>query len=1083
MRLRKKILLTSFVTLLLLFTSLAGTLLYFYFKPSAIKPFLEEFISRSTGRVFTIKELSYSIRPLMFQTKGLSLQPTGNQQGFQLEVQELLGVMALEGPFGKRRLTFKKIMIDGLSVTLSKGMGLPGAFPGGPDGSFLSRLIKRAVSLFLFKSVAFHEAEIINGRVRVLGSEYEVEMSGVKGKLGPERRLEITSAVEITWPAGHLRFQAPVLHMRTDRAISLAAPEIGASVTVKAGTFKGMGVDGKGVGVEASLIFNRELNTLALEPMDLDLKEITLEGESGWGKGISGLHLRSVILFRLRDRHLDATEVHLNIPDLLELQGKMGADLGPQNAFSVEILEGHLTPQKVRALLSPKIKRIGVLPRLSGPVGVKGSIKGKEEEGKWSVQYDLKARFKKNPFSYATETFKTRGKITGEIGAKGRFPQKKISVELKGEEFIFSGKGMEAAPVKWGLTLSGSHPNYLIKGLSAQIQQARLALGKVEILVDNIEMQARKGSLKVEKGSLLLPEIRLSSSLFKNLYLSVEIDGARRILELRGKEINWWESATTLGLLPPGWEISGRDSVQVKAAFQGRGVWSFRSHWGFQDLNFQNRDSSFVGEKVDLEAETSGELDLKTSRFRLKTTLEAREGEMLYDRFYLNLKDNPVSFQSDVRVDIPNRSYQFPNIHLEMKDILSARVSGALNQIGLNRGGNLSLTVPKTPLRNLFRHALLEPFGTEKPFLKELSVDGSLSADIKLTGRGADWAAMGRLHWYDGGLSSKEKGYDLKGIDLDLPILYQTRGVKVLQGPMKGKLSIGKMTLPFLPEQSLSVNLDVHPNGLSITSPTTIRVPGGEIQLGPVTCKDIFLLRPSVKTSITLGPIDLKPLLSEIWFRPVQGTLEGRLDPIHYEQNRIESSGQIRAKVFGGEILFTNLGAGGISSSALSLNLNARWKDLNLGELTAGTPFGKVEGVLRGEIRDLYFAYGQPQKFDLLLETDKKRGVPQRISVKALDNIARIGGGQSPFMGLAGVFASFFKEFPYKKIGVRASLENDIFRINGTIKEGGVEYLVKRGILSGVNIVNQNPDNRIRFKDMVKRIKRVTESKTGPVVK
>ncbi|MBW2668620.1 MAG: hypothetical protein JRD87_01810, partial [Deltaproteobacteria bacterium] len=87
-----------------------------------------------------------------------------------------------------------------------------------------------------------------------------------------------------------------------------------------------------------------------------------------------------------------------------------------------------------------------------------------------------------------------------------------------------------------------------------------------------------------------------------------------------------------------------------------------------------------------------------------------------------------------------------------------------------------------------------------------------------------------------------------------------------------------------------------------------------------------------------------------------------------------------------------------------------------------------------------------------------------------------------PFMGLAGVFASFFKKFPYEKIGIRAYLENDVFTINGTIGEGGIEYLVKRGSFSGVNVVNQNPDNRVSFKDMVKRIKRITH-KGGPVVR
>jgi hypothetical protein len=82
-------------------------------------------------------------------------------------------------------------------------------------------------------------------------------------------------------------------------------------------------------------------------------------------------------------------------------------------------------------------------------------------------------------------------------------------------------------------------------------------------------------------------------------------------------------------------------------------------------------------------------------------------------------------------------------------------------------------------------------------------------------------------------------------------------------------------------------------------------------------------------------------------------------------------------------------------------------------------------------------------------------------------------------MGAAGVFGSFFKLLPYEKIGVQASLQNDVFRVNGTIKEGGKEYLIKRGGLSGVNIINQNPDNRIRFKDMVKRVRRVVSQSKG----
>ena len=250
-----------------------------------------------------------------------------------------------------------------------------------------------------------------------------------------------------------------------------------------------------------------------------------------------------------------------------------------------------------------------------------------------------------------------------------------------------------------------------------------------------------------------------------------------------------------------------------------------------------------------------------------------------------------------------------------------------------------------------------------------------------------------------------------------------------------------------------------------------------------IISKNIFGSQPSTDTSLTMNAVDINPLLSRIWSQPIQGKINGKLDPIHINGGSIRTSGKIRAKVFDGEIILFDLGASEMFTSTPVLRLSGRWNGLRLAQMTSDTSFGKIEGVLRGHIKDLEIAYGQPQKFYLLLETVKTKGVPQRISVKAVDNISRIGGGQSPFVGLAGSFATLFKEFPYKKIGVRASLENDIFRVNGTIKEGGFEYLVKRGGFSGVNVVNQNPDNRVSFKDMVKRIKRVTAEGGGPVVK
>ncbi len=543
------------------------------------------------------------------------------------------------------------------------------------------------------------------------------------------------------------------------------------------------------------------------------------------------------------------------------------------------------------------------------------------------------------------------------------------------------------------------------------------------------------------------------------------------------------ESARALNLVPPGWQISGIDSIQIRANQKQKETWSFISEIGFQEVGFENRDSSCAGEKISLNAKIAGEIDLKKTLIAARASFEVNRGEALYDRFYLNLNSNVFSCSCDAAYDLSKKFLQLSGLSLGIKDILALNMHGNILHGPVDQRINLSLNIPKTSLKPVFDHFVLEPFQTEKPVLSALKIGGDISADLKLTGIGKDRMVTGNFLWHDGELSLTENDLSFRGIELDLPVWYQTqKGGKVTE-KTKGNLSFRSMKLPMLPEQPLNLQLNAGPNSLAIKSPTLIRIPGGSVRIGPLAGKDIFGTQPSINTSLTMNAVEIQPLLSGIRQQPVTGTINGKLDPIHFKGETLTTRGNIRAGVFGGEIILSDLGGSGMFTSTPVFRMSARMNALRLAGMTEGTSFGKIEGVLGGYVRDLEVAYGQPQKFDLLLETVETKGVSQKISVKAVDNIARIGGGQSPFVGLAGGFAMLFKEFPYKKIGVRASLENDVFRVNGTIREGGKEYIIKRGSFSGVDIVNQNPDNRASFKDMVKRIKRVTADRGGPVIK
>ena len=1096
MRLRKKIIIAFCVAALLFLTSLCGIILYLYTHPSDIKSFIEKSISRSTGTEFSIKTLSYSIKPLRIQAQGIVLNPGRGLDGFDLKIHDLRADIALEGPFGQKTLTFRSFKVNGLSLHFSEEMTLPEITAGTKSTSFLKRILQGAIAYFLFRDIKFQEIELEGGDISARLKDQIIKVKGIHASMNTDHLVEISCSTRIESPLKKMSLTASQLHITTESAVSFVNPEIKCVLAAQKMTFKSPEANVKNMKMKAKIFYHHHDKRLSFEPLDIRFEGVTIKEESNKNLSPLDLHLKAEGLFDLQESKLNASHFHLRVNEALQLKAELGADFGAQARIALKLLDCNLLPRKLLPLLPCRIKE-GLSPiTLSGPISLHGNINGLRKSETWSWQCDLKARLKQNQFSFTNEKIRLSSSLSGDIQAEGRFPDMKISVRLEGDESVLSGMGIEPEPFKTSISFTGRYPLYPINNIAIQIPSAKVPVGEKEILIEDIQVLIRNGTLDGEKRSLSLPEIRLDTSWLKNLALSLDVDGKEVVMQVRGKDVHLMESAIALNILPSGWQFAAMDSIQIEATLEEQKYLSFASRVGFRDLGFQNQDESCIGEKISLVTEMNGKVHLKDSYIVADTSLEIDGGEILYDRFYLDLNQNAFSSSFEGRYDISKKALQISRLGLGLKDVITLVIRGGILQKERDHHVHLSVNIPETPLKPIFHHFIFEPFKAEKPFLATLNMDGTIFANLELTGKGAEWISRGRLIWHEGEFSTDDNGFSCHGIDLDLPIWYHSpvKDDKIKSAineqesspkeqAIKGKLSIKTICIPLLPKQPVNLTLEAEANRLSISSPTIIRIPGGNIRVGPIICEDIFFSGRSINTSLTLDSVKANTLLSQIWPDPVKGRIDGRLLPINFKENRLSSSGEIKASLFGGEIILFDIGASGMFTSAPVFRLSARLDDLLLADLTENTSFGKIEGILTGYIKGMEIAYGQPQRFDMLLETVEKKGVPQKISVKAIDNIARIGGGGSPFIGLAGIFTSFFKEFPYKKIGVHAFLENDVFRINGTVKEGEKEYLIKRGSFSGVNVINQNPDNRISFKDMVKRIKRITASRSGPVVK
>jgi hypothetical protein len=853
-----------------------------------------------------------------------------------------------------------------------------------------------------------------------------------------------------------------------------------------------------GLTIESKLIYDREMTTLSFRPVEIQFNELVFRKNHGSGHApLKGNFLAEVHL-NLATHKVIASDFHLLLQNILEMRGGLDLDVMEKLRLAFRDLDGHLMPEKVEPFMPDSVRKRMAPFKVTGPVGIRGDVSILRKEEGEALDLDVEVQLKGNAISYATPLLFSQASVTGTLHAKGEIPNLQSSIKISCDPISFHSEWVDFSEGSLDFSVEGENSVFQFQNVTLSLPEARVRAGKNDVPLEAVRVELQAGTVNLEEGVFNVPEVRLQTSLLKNLILSVKRDEHETALAVQGKDVHLLESAYPLRWIGPEWHFSGQDSLQAGLTLKDNGEWKASSKIDLEGFRFQNASLDGAGENISmaLSLEAGGQLERPSASW--KTSLQVAKGEILFGRFYLDLEKNGFALTGNGGYDYAQKLFHLSALELWLKDLLALNAQGTLSHSSNSPDSTLEVNILKTEAKPLFRHFLLEPFRQEKPFLSTLDVQGSISVDLELRSHRGDLTVKGRCRWDQGSVESLDKTFSVNDVHLDLPLWLRVYGMgekaaslvkskdrsprrrrMVREETIKGNLSIRSATFPTLPTQSFMFHLEARPNQLSWPTSTLLKVPGGEIQLGPFALTDPLSPSFSLKTSLIINHVQLDPILTKAWNRPARGSVHGKLDPVEISGDEITSKGKIEADFFGGTMSITNPGVYGIFSSTPAIYLDARWKGVLLGELTKGTPFGKVEGVLDGHVKGLEVAEGEPQKFDLLMETVPQEGIPQTISTKAVDNITQIGGGQG---ALTGLFASIFKEFPYEKIGIHATLENDLFRINGTIKEDGKEYFVKRGGFSGVNIVNQNPENVISFKDMVKRIKRVATSGREPIV-
>ncbi|MEX0706859.1 MAG: hypothetical protein WD078_02765 [Woeseia sp.] len=273
-------------------------------------------------------------------------------------------------------------------------------------------------------------------------------------------------------------------------------------------------------------------------------------------------------------------------------------------------------------------------------------------------------------------------------------------------------------------------------------------------------------------------------------------------------------------------------------------------------------------------------------------------------------------------------------------------------------------------------------------------------------------------------------------------------------------------------------------NDLELLKPLRIPTMGGALTINRLAMQNYGSDEARGLLDAQLEPIQLGQLTSAFDWPAFSGSLSGQLPTLHYEGNAMTVGGRLTASAFDGDIEVENLRLEQPFGRVPRLYADLRLRNLDLERITSTFSFGLIQGRLSGDVTGLELVDWRPVAMDLHLYTPPDDPSRHRISQRAVENLASVGGGGAA-AALSSGLLKFFEVFAYDRIGLRCVLVDGTCAMSGAGAAGDGPsgrgyYIVKGSGLPRIDVIGYR--NRVSWQSLVNQLANITKSE-GPVVK
>jgi len=594
--------------------------------------------------------------------------------------------------------------------------------------------------------------------------------------------------------------------------------------------------------------------------------------------------------------------------------------------------------------------------------------------------------------------------------------------------------------------------------------------------------RCESGSLRLETGLLDRPDMKVSfevDHITGRLTFAVrdaafaagdvELDG-----EMLGGEWQVRVRAHRLALsrllarlphigLPEGLSASGRLSLSGQAS-GGQALQALSMDGRLRGLAFSDGTGLREGEGMDLAFSTR--IGREAQAWRFRTSADLKAGQVYVDPHYLEVQGAPLHLSAGGRWDSGKRRLVVRRLEYRHPGVL-----GLTGSLVASRGEHLQL---EEVVLNLEESSVA---GFYPVYLQPLIMDGLLKLESAghVTGR-VSWRRDGPmqavLHMADVSLDEVcQEGTCAEG-ELGRIGLYGVNGTlrwgePEAVGPSSIRWAGGHIyRIPFG-----GAELDAIAQGRNfrLTRPLQVPVLDGGLSVEALAVMDLATPDLGWRLQGLLKPISMGALTRALGWPPLGGSLSGVIPAVSYRQGRVSVEGALLVRAFDGEIVVYDLSLDRPLGLVPELRAQVDIRNLSLDKLTRAFSFGKIQGRLDGYVHDLRLEDWQPAAFDARFHTPPEDRSRHRISQKAVDNLASLGGASG---ALSRGFMRFFEEFSYDRLGLACRLRNEVCEMDGVAPAQGGYYIVKGGGLPRIDVVGFR--RRVDWKTLIQSLKDVT---------